>query len=155
MILFLDFDGVTHPQPCYPENVFCRLPLIEDVIREFAHVQIVISSSWREHYSQEDMQEFFSPDIRSRVIGSTPTEKQLIQIGMGTGELAEWQRQWECEWWMDENHRWSEPWVAIDARPNWFSPTCENLLSTDAKTGFQPGDQPKLRNLLGRNVNAA
>jgi len=34
MILFLDFDGVTHPQPCGDENVFCCLHLIESVLRE-------------------------------------------------------------------------------------------------------------------------
>lgn len=34
MILFSDFDDVTHPQPCFHENVFCRLHLIESVLRE-------------------------------------------------------------------------------------------------------------------------
>jgi len=52
MILFLDFDGVTHPQPCGDENVFCQLHLIEAVLREreLQGVHIVISSSWREYH---------------------------------------------------------------------------------------------------------
>lgn len=34
MILFLDFDGVTHPEFCSYDDYFCRLPLIEEVLRE-------------------------------------------------------------------------------------------------------------------------
>jgi hypothetical protein len=30
LILFLDFDGVLHPQPCFADSAFCRLPLLED-----------------------------------------------------------------------------------------------------------------------------
>ena len=68
MILFLDFDGVTHPQPCDDENVFCRLHLIEAVLREreLQGVQIVISSSWREYHGLDDMREFFSQDMQGR-----------------------------------------------------------------------------------------
>lgn len=46
MILFLAFDGVTHPQPCFHENVFCRLHLIESVLREheLSDIEIVC---WR------------------------------------------------------------------------------------------------------------
>ncbi len=40
MYLFLDFDGVTHPQPCLQDSAFCRLPLIEEVLREFPMVKI-------------------------------------------------------------------------------------------------------------------
>jgi hypothetical protein len=74
MILFLDFDGVTHPEPCVHENVFCRLHLIESVLREreLRDVQIVISSSWREHHSLDDLRQFFSEDIQGRVVGVTP-----------------------------------------------------------------------------------
>ena len=46
-ILFLDFDGVTHPDPCRKESFLGQLPLIEDVLREHRQVDVVISSSWR------------------------------------------------------------------------------------------------------------
>ena len=58
MIVFLDFDGVLHPEfdPDDPErpkqnsDLFCRLPLIEAVLREFSQVEIVISSAWRMYF---------------------------------------------------------------------------------------------------------
>ena len=53
MILFLDFDGVLHPEG--EDHIlnggadFCFLPRLETLLREFPFVKIVISSSWREH----------------------------------------------------------------------------------------------------------
>ena len=75
--LFMDFDGVTHPEPCFKDTMFCQLPFIEEVIREFQPVEIVISSSWREHYSLCELQDMFSPDIGRRIVGMTPTHKCL------------------------------------------------------------------------------
>lgn len=34
-ILFLDFDGVTHPDPCDAGQHVTRLPLIEQVLRPY------------------------------------------------------------------------------------------------------------------------
>ncbi|MEI8159118.1 MAG: HAD domain-containing protein [Burkholderiales bacterium] len=49
MVLFLDFDGVLHPQydgQAVPENVaFCHLPRFESLMRAFHAVEIVISST--------------------------------------------------------------------------------------------------------------
>ena len=72
MILFLDFDGVTHPEPYAPEAAFTQLPLIESVVRERVNVAIVVSSSWRESHSLDELRDFFAPDIQSRVVGVTP-----------------------------------------------------------------------------------
>ena len=70
-IVFLDFDGVTHPEPCKGVNYFCHLPLIEAVLQEYPAVDIVISSSWRdpELHSLDDLRGFLSPDIAARVVG--------------------------------------------------------------------------------------
>lgn len=35
MILFLDFDGVLHPEPSLAKDAFCRLPLIEEILQDF------------------------------------------------------------------------------------------------------------------------
>ena len=70
-IVFLDFNSVTHPEPCKGVNYFCHLPLIEVVLREYPAVDIVISSSWRdpELHSLDDLRGFLSPDIAARVVG--------------------------------------------------------------------------------------
>ena len=46
MILFLDFDGVLHPEPCYDkQSFFCCLPRLENVLRDFPKVRVVISNT--------------------------------------------------------------------------------------------------------------
>lgn len=54
MILFLDFDGVLHPeydgQATPADVVFCHLPRFEAVMRDHPEVEIVISSMWREQF---------------------------------------------------------------------------------------------------------
>ena len=71
-ILFLDFDGVTHPDPCDAGQHFTRLPLIEEVLRPYPACKIVISSSWRAVHPLDEMRTFFADDMRPRVIGVTP-----------------------------------------------------------------------------------
>lgn len=147
MILLLDFDGVTHPQPCFHDNVFCRLHLIESVLREreLRDVQIVLSTSWREHYSLDDMREFFSNDIQARVIGVTPN---ITKLANDTGQPAEFERERECLAWMKTNRPPGTPWLAIDDRPEWFSPDCENLLVTNCQFGFSAENATRLRDML-------
>ncbi len=47
MILFLDFDGVLHPeydgQATPADIVFCHLPRFEGVMRDYPKVEIVIN----------------------------------------------------------------------------------------------------------------
>lgn len=145
--LFLDFDGVTHPDPCLAERVFCQLPLIEDVLLEFASVEIVISSSWRDHHSIQELRELFSLEIKSRVIAVTPS---ITNPGPDwlPGFAPQFERQWECESWLKTNRPWNSPWIAIDDRPHWFAPNCSNLLVTFSNFGFCAEDQELLRRML-------
>ena len=153
-ILFLDFDGVTHPDPCEAQQHFTRLPLIEEVLRPYPACAIVISSSWRVVHPLDEMRKFFAADMRSRVIGVTP------EYG-GPGGNGNWgvavnhERQWECERWLRTGRGWlsrsrraGTPWIAIDDRDYWFRPGCGNLLLTDASTGFGPGDAQRLVEML-------
>jgi hypothetical protein len=76
VILFLDFDGVLHPEG--EDHVlnggadFCFLPRLEALLREFPQVKIVISSSWREQLLYKTLLKPFSSDIRARILGATP-----------------------------------------------------------------------------------
>lgn len=145
--LFLDFDGVTHPEPCFAENVFCRLHLIESVLAEFPSVRIIVSSSWRDHYPLEKLRLNFSPSIGERVIAVTPNIKRPSPAWL-PGPTPQYERQWEIEAWMEENRHWGARWVAIDDRDYWFSPGCENLLLTSSETGFLESDQVVLRQMI-------
>ena len=158
-ILFLDFDGVTHPDPCEVGQLFTRLPLIEDVLRRFEGCKIVISSSWRVVHPLDEMRCYFAADMRPRVIGVTPEYRP--PHGKGTSELAlSYDRQWECEaWlrkkqvWLPQNQRAGAAWIAIDDREYWFRPGCGNLLLTDGDTGFGLDDAPRLEAMLRQRLS--
>lgn len=146
LYLFLDFDGVMHPQP-YDENAFCQLPLIEVVLREFISVNIVISSSWREQSDLSSLKRMFSEDIGLRVIGETkfyrdPALDHLIN------PVTDFERQWEIELWMRENASPDAKWIAVDDYPNWFEPGCPHLLVTSAASGFVENDKQILRDMI-------
>ena len=75
-ILFLDFDGVLHPSGVQASNEpFTRLPLLEAMLREprCAALEMLVSSTWREAYSQPRLRSVFAPDMRERVVDITPT----------------------------------------------------------------------------------
>ena len=72
MVLFLDFDGVVHPDGAEIDRFFGCAPLIETVLLEFESVQVIISSSWREVHPLKEIREFFAPDIAARIVGATP-----------------------------------------------------------------------------------
>ncbi len=75
MILFLDIDGVLHPLPDPGQSgaeQFTRLDLLEEVLRQLPHVDVVISSSWRELHPLDDIRTYFSPDVQARIVDVTP-----------------------------------------------------------------------------------
>jgi hypothetical protein len=146
-IVFLDFDGVTHPEPCYADSAFCCLPLIEAVLREFPAVEVVISSSWREQHTLDDMRAFFAPDIARRVVAATPVVSHMNRFWL-PGHAPKYPRQWECQQWLKVNRVGSFPWLAIDDRGYWFEPDCKHLLLTDSSRGFSEHDAERLRSML-------
>lgn len=152
-ILFLDFDGVTHPDPCRKEAFFCQLPLIEGVLREHRHVDVVISSSWRYDHRLHELQAFFTSDFRSRVIDITPTVARTDDEGWIPPHLLQHHREWECRKWIRHHRPSDTPWMAIDDFADWFLPDCTHLLTTQSACGFQPEQASVLREMLIERVD--
>ena len=157
-IVFLDFDGVTHPQPCETDQLFGNLPLIEDVLREFATCKIVISSSWRDVHPLDEMREYFAEDLQARVIDITP-RYPVSRYHRVVEPTPAHHRQWECEkWlqskqeWLPQNRRLQAPWIAIDDRHEWFHPQCPNLLVTETKVGFAADHATRLYAMLSERL---
>jgi len=120
MILFLDFDGVLHPEydgRAVPgEMAFCHLPRFEAVMRDFPDVEIVISSMWRYHLPLEVLRERFSEDIRTRIIDTTPLverEDPKYLPARREGEILQW---------LAEHNRHADDWIALDDA-TWQFPT--------------------------------
>ena len=57
MILFLDIDGVLHPDPTTQEFAFCKSYLLHELIREFPNLKFVISSDWRKYHTLDELRE--------------------------------------------------------------------------------------------------
>lgn len=64
---FLDFDGVTHPEPCGSAPLFQSLPLIGAVLRRHPGVLVVLSTTGRITRPIAELREWFASDIESRV----------------------------------------------------------------------------------------
>lgn len=143
-IVFLDFDGVTHPEVCKVEQLFTCLPLIEGVLRHHTRVEVVISSSWREHHPLGALRTRFSRDIGERVARCTPVAHR------DSAQPAQSHvRELECRTWL-ALHRPDHPWIAIDNVPWLFQPGCPNPLLTNHRTGFTRNNAEFLHSLLER-----
>ena len=142
MILFLDFDGVLHPEPCHDgAQLFCRLPLLESLLREFPEVVIVVSSTWRGTRTVEALRALFSDDIGRRVIGATPSWRDLPELV----EMIGYQRQAEIEGWLRQAGIPWEKWVALDDKPWLYRPFLPNLVHCDRTVGVDEAAISRLR----------
>lgn len=139
-LLFLDVDGVLHPvETDYSSSTrfFSHLPLLEELLREFRSVDVVISSDWRLAESIEQLQRYFSEDIRHRIIGATPliTPHTVVQH----------RRQLEIQAWLDGNGHSDAEWVALDDWSESFEAGCARLVLTDPARAFDPDSFQELR----------
>lgn len=119
LYLFLDFDGVLHPEGVGSELEFCHLGGFEALIRQYPQVLIVLSSSWRLHLRLAELITIFSGDLQDRVVGATPQQQELAS--------ARGHRQRECEQWLASNAP-GAPWLAVDDRASYFDQVCPQLV---------------------------
>jgi hypothetical protein len=150
-VVFLDFDGVTHPEPT-SGPVFIQLPWIEGVLRAYPQVPIVISTSWRESHPLDVLRCNFSSDISPRVLDATPVMDWSARLHH-PALVSRASRQAEIEAWLYANLTISHPWVAIDDRAHWFEPGCSHLLTTNRRTGFTGADAEQLHQMLQERLS--
>ena len=143
--LFLDFDGVTHPLHCHESKQFSCLAGIEDTLRRFPDVEVVISSTWRLQYPLERLQEWFATDIRCRVIDVTPVASRLPSY---PDRLVSFPRHHECWSWMRLYRQASDNWLALDDRPFLFQPFFADVVPINGRTGVDADALSELRRRL-------
>jgi len=81
MILFLDHDGVLHPDAAFLVNrrpelrsegqLFMWAPLLVDVLAALPKVKIVLSTSWVLELRFSHARDYLPPELSKRVIGAT------------------------------------------------------------------------------------
>lgn len=125
-IIFLDFDGVLHPDGIAK---FSQLPVLERFLSEMPKAEIVVSSTWREDHSLDQLRGFFSPHLRSRIVGVTPSLDDGYELGGRQKEILSYLA---SEGLSDTSCRW----IALDDIAMFFEDSCRNLVLTDSSTGF-------------------
>lgn len=138
-VFFLDLDGVLHPDPCWNQSVFCHLPWLNGILRDFSDVEIVISSAWRQDKTLKDLRSYFSPDIASRIIDITLTWQEVAYLFKRIGP---YERQVEIDGWIEQSGR-PIRWVAVDDHLYWFAPGLTNLVCCETAVKL---DYERVRN---------
>ena len=141
MILFVDFDGVAHAKDCDREQHFCKLPLLESLLREpgCGHADVVVSSTWRHAHSLHRLRQFFSADIRPRIVGVTPFLEE--------GEFLRY-REFIAG---VRRYRAGTKWVAVDDdRAQFPRHVWHRVVMPDSAVGLTPHEINALRALIAR-----
>lgn len=132
-VLFLDFDGVLHPEHCHESKHFCRMPILEDALRQVPETKVVITSTWRLERNLTDLRQMFSPDIANMIQGVTPRYCDLQNV---PNILVSYQREAECRAWLRSNNLPHCNWLAVDDRSWLYRPFCKSLLLVNGRDGL-------------------
>jgi hypothetical protein len=143
-LLFLDFDGVLHPELASYEQLFCHVPRLEAVLRDFPEVEVVISSSWREHSTLDELRARFSPDIAARMVGMTPVLARETRSGP--------RREREILAWLQSSGRTDEKWLALDDTEWLFERYRDRLIACSRFRGLDAEMERELRAALNTKL---
>lgn len=142
-ILYLDYDGVLHPEPVYrhPKGgmffgvehaghcLFEYAELLVEALAPYPEVAIVLSTSWVRVLSYSQAKAYLPEVLSSRVIGATfhsaMNKFEFDAMKRGAQVLA------------DATRRSVTSWVALDDDDEgWFSALSEHLVRTDRDKGI-------------------
>jgi len=142
LLLFLDFDGVTHPVVGTPLFRAECMAALQVALKE-VDFDIVVTSTWRETKSLAELKEILKP-LGKTVQGVTPVidEPFLHHV-----------RHHEVLLYLTQSDQVSSPWIAIDDTPG-FYPDDAPVYYTDPTTGFTQEDIPLFADMLGRVTKA-
>lgn len=133
-IVFLDFDGVLHPEGCAERFHAMHAPLLAQVI-ERCNAKVVVSSTWRRTRNVSALRKSVGDRLGNLIVGSTGDF-----FRMNVSELPEklhaFHRHTECVAWMRKYHASPETWVAMDDRPFLFYPFTPNIVACNPRTGL-------------------
>jgi hypothetical protein len=149
MILFLDFDGVLHPDAVYLERgrpelrgdgeLFMWAGHLVDVLASAPHVRIVLSTSWARELRFSRARDYLPAELRPRVIGATwhsgmATDDEHRPLGRGT--------LWDTSTRYQQIRRYVDragitDWIAVDDQPEgWAAADRDKLVATDSSLGL-------------------
>lgn len=142
-ILYLDYDGVLHPEPVYrhPQGgmffgvqhaghcLFEYAEVLVEALAPYPHVAIVLSTSWVRVLSYSQAKAYLPETLRSRVIGATfhsaMNKFEFDAMSRGAQVLA------------DATRRSATNWVALDDdEDGWGGAASPHLVLTKRTSGL-------------------
>ena len=137
MLLFLDFDGVLHPVKSNIDDIFCRVPLLEDfLLHEMPDWNIVLSTSWREPHSLDQLFDFLPESLHSRILGTTVADKHPGPKEMDSMLFQRSPRQAQVLYYLRERALNDEHWLALDDSAPDFEPDTPQLVLCNPTQGI-------------------
>ncbi len=125
-VLFLDFDGVLHPNLCPPNDFFMHAAALGSALIG-SDVEVVISSSWRLHHGYNDLLAFIPQNLRTLIVGATGPAV--------VGRYARWN---EIQEYRKTFSVWD--WRALDDAAFEFPAPCPELIRCNGSTGLQEAE---------------
>lgn len=148
MIVFLDFDGVLHPDPCTDRRrLFEHAGRLAQSLAPFAEVGLVLSTAWRTVRPFDELLGILPAGLSERIVDRTP----IFGSFKARPNLVPYRRHAECVQWLADNHLQNADWLALDDRPDEFAPYCDNLLTCHSDIGFDDRVDACLRSALLRH----
>lgn len=168
MILFLDFDGVLHPDAVYLERgrpvlraageLFMWSRYLVDALANAPHVRIVLSTSWARELRFARARDYLPAELRAKVIGATwhsgmASDDEHRPLGRGT-----W---WDTSTRYQQIRRYADraglaQWIAVDDHPEgWADADRDKLVVTDSNLGLSaPSARIRLAAAVGNMASA-
>jgi hypothetical protein len=163
LIVYLDLDGVLHheevlwsskkgiymcPKLAPGRVLFEWLPYLENVLKEFPEVELVLSSSWCIRPGYGDTMKRFPPEIQRRFVGGTYHSRIHGADAWALVKFLELPR--GIQVWNDVQRRNPKRWLAIDdTDEGWPELAVDNLIRCDGATGLSsPRVQTELQQKL-------
>lgn len=146
--IFLDIDGVLHPELCHESRQFSNLHMLEQFSRDHEYCDFVISSNWRHTYGIEIIKKRFGSYLGDKIVGVT-SHYFDIQTEVPT-ELAPFTRHWECLSWQHQSGRSKNKWCALDMFPWLFEPYTPHLVLVDGVYGLSERSMFRLYDTVER-----
>lgn len=165
MILFLDFDGVMHPDcvfrnrvtnepeiqsPVKAEQLFMFAPVLVDLLKPHPDVKIVLSTNWVPVYGISKALSYLPVELAGKVIGATYGEHSSLS----TQKFVTFFTRYEQILLEVQRRKLNDDqWIAIDDdRRGWGKPHSENLIECSSQFGLSEDRvQQEFREKMGSN----
>jgi hypothetical protein len=164
VILFLDYDGVLHPDAAYymkgqpvlqaSGELFMWAPILVELLQPYPDLQIVLSTSWVRVLRFNRARDYLPAELKKRVIGGT-WHTAMQRHPEGTHRLqTDWystaSRYEQIARYVDRAGDRAIDWLAIDDDiRDWSEAASDRLVATDGHLGLSsPLTQQELRDKL-------